>query len=68
MNANEKLGVRLAEAAEMLSASERWVWQYSHPRGDIPCARIGGAVIYPVQELQQWLSRAAAKNEGGPQQ
>jgi predicted DNA-binding transcriptional regulator AlpA len=68
MDGEEKLALRRREAAKALGVSERWLWQRSHPRGDIPCVRVGGAVIYPVTELREWLSReaSAAKTEAGP--
>lgn len=57
----ESLALRPREAAKALGMSERTLWGLSAPRGPIPCLRIGHGkrqtVLYPVAELQAWLSR-----------
>lgn len=58
----EPLAYRPREAAKVLGISERTLWQLTHD-GKIPCVRLGTgkrrAVLYPVAELQTWLSKAA---------
>ena len=56
------LALRPREAAKVLGISERLLWQLTHD-GHVPCVRIGTgkrrAVLYPVTELQAWLTRQA---------
>lgn len=63
------LALRTSDAAKALGISERTLWGLTAPRGPIPCLRIGHGkrqtVLYPVAELQTWLSRHAEK--GGEQ-
>lgn len=59
---HEPLAYRPREAAKVLGISERTLWQLTHD-GKIPCVRLGTgkrrAVLYPVAELQAWLTREA---------
>ncbi|TWU28411.1 helix-turn-helix domain-containing protein [Bythopirellula polymerisocia] len=59
----ESLALRPREAAKALSISARTLWGQTAPRGPIPCLRIGHgkrqSVLYPVAELQAWLSQQA---------
>ena len=61
----ESLALRPREAAKALGISPRTLWGLTAPRGPIPCLRIGQGkrqtVLYPVAELQAWLSRQAEK-------
>lgn len=56
------LAYRPREAAKVLGISERPLWQLTHD-GKVPCVRLGAgkrqAVLYPVAELQAWLTREA---------
>lgn len=65
----ESLALRPREAAKALGMSERTLWGLSAPRGPIPCLRIGHGkrqtVLYPVADLQAWLSRQAEAEKGG---
>ncbi len=58
----QPLAYRPREAAKVLGISERLLWQLTHD-GHVPCVRIGTgkrrAVLYPVTELQAWLTRQA---------
>ena len=42
------------EAAETLAISPRKLWELTNC-GEIPCVRIGRAVRYSVEDLQQWI-------------
>ena len=57
-----RLALRPREAAKALGISPRHLWQLTHD-GQIPCVRIGSGkrrtVLYPVADLQDWLSRQA---------
>ena len=53
-----KLALRPAEAAQMLSISERALWDLTC-YGRIPCLKIGRSTLYPVDALQRWLNLAA---------
>lgn len=63
------LALRPREAAKALGISARTLWGLSAPRGPIPCVRVGSGkrqtVLYPMAELQRWLSRQAEVGEGG---
>lgn len=57
-----RLSLRPVEAAKALGISPRLLWQLTHD-GVIPCVRVGNGrrqtVLYPVADLQAWLSRQA---------
>lgn len=65
----ESLALRPREAAKALGISARTLWGLTAPRGPIPCLRIGHGkrqtVLYPVADLQAWLSRQAEAVKGG---
>lgn len=65
----EALALRPREAAQALGISARTLWGLTAPRGPIPCLRLGHGkrrtVLYPVADLQAWLSRQAEAAEGG---
>lgn len=65
----ESLALRPREAAKALGISARTLWGLTAPRGPIPCLRIGHGkrqtVLYPVADLQVWLSRQAEAMKGG---
>ena len=55
------LALRPREAAKALGISARHLWQLTKD-GHIPCVRVGSGtrktVLYPVADLQTWLTRA----------
>ena len=65
----ESLALRPREAAKALGISARTLWGLTAPRGPIPCLRVGHgkrqAVLYPVADLQAWLSQQAEATKGG---
>jgi hypothetical protein len=65
----ESLALRPRDAAKALGMSARTLWGLSAPRGPIPCLRVGHGkrqtVLYPVADLQTWLSRQAEAGKGG---
>lgn len=61
-----RLALSAPEAAAALSISERTL-RSETTAGRVPHVRIGGRIVYPVAELQQWLSRQA-QTEGEPQE
>lgn len=65
----DSLALRPREAAKALGISARTLWGLTAPRGPIPCLRIGHGkrqtVLYPVAELQAWLSRQVESEKGG---
>jgi hypothetical protein len=65
----ESLALRPRDAAKALGISARTLWGLTAPRGPIPCLRIGHGkrqtVLYPVADLQAWLSRDAVPAKGG---
>lgn len=54
------LALRPKEAAKALGIGERKLWALTNS-GELPHARIGRAVVYPVRELQEWLSDQTVK-------
>lgn len=68
-NVQTSLALRARDAAKALGISPRSLWQLTHD-GLIPCVRLGQGkrqtVLYPVVDLQAWLSRQAqAGKEAG---
>jgi hypothetical protein len=65
----DPLSLRPRDAARALGLSERTLWGLTAPRGPIPCLRIGHGkrqtVLYPVTDLQAWLSRQTEAEKGG---
>jgi len=55
------LALRPRDAAKALGIGQRKLWELTQPRGPIPCARVGVAVVYPVALLEAWLAEEAAK-------
>jgi excisionase family DNA binding protein len=55
------LAMRAREAALALSISERLLWEWTN-RKQVPHVRIGKAILYPVDALQEWLKEEAQKN------
>lgn len=46
------------EAAYALGVCERKLWSLSAPRGPIPVVRIGRAVRYRTEAIEQWAAEA----------
>lgn len=63
------LALRPREAAKALGISARTLWGLTAPRGPIPCLRLGHgkrqSVLYPISDLQAWLSNQAVVGKGG---
>lgn len=61
------LALRPREAAKALGICARHLWQLTKD-GHIPCVRVGSGnrktVLYPVADLQAWLTRTAAQVKG----
>lgn len=61
------MALRPREAANSLGISPRLLWQLTHD-GHIPCVRVGQGkrktILYPVADLQAWLSRQATDEKG----
>lgn len=64
------LALRPREAAKALGISPRSLWQLTND-GKIPCVRLGGGkrrtVIYPIADLQAWLTQETLALKGGQQ-
>ena len=62
------LALRPREAAKALGISPRLLWQLTKD-GHIPCVRVGSGkrqtVLYPLADLQAWLTRQAVMAKGG---
>jgi len=53
------LALRPKEAAQALGVSARTLWAWTAAR-EIPHLRRGAVLLYPVADLQRWLSEQAA--------
>jgi excisionase family DNA binding protein len=53
---NDALALRAGEAARLLRISTRFLAQLTR-EGKIPHKRVGRAILYPVEELREWLRR-----------
>jgi hypothetical protein len=58
----EPLAVNAAQAAQMISVSQRTLWGLTAPRGPIPAARINRRVVYRVADLDAYLCRLAGES------
>jgi excisionase family DNA binding protein len=69
-NVPSPLALRPREAAKALGISPRLLWQLTKD-GHIPCVRVGSGkrrtVLYPLADLQAWLTRQTAPAKGGEQ-
>lgn len=55
-----RLALRPREAALALGISERTLFAWTDdPTSGIPVIRIGNIVLYPVRDIQDWLSSKA---------
>ena len=59
-NTNARLVLKTAEAAELLSISDRALWSLTAPRGPIPCVRLGRSVRYSLAALQRYVETGRA--------
>lgn len=50
------LAIRPRDAAKMLGIGTRKLWELSHPRGPIPCFKVDSVVLYPVEQLREWIA------------
>ena len=53
---DDALALRAGEVARLLRISPRFLAQLTR-EGKIPHKRIGRAILYPVEELREWLRR-----------
>ena len=60
-----RLALRPREAAEAIGISARKLWELTADQtSGIPHCRFGKRVVYPVDQLRQWLAERAQKNGG----
>jgi excisionase family DNA binding protein len=52
----ERLLITRAEAATLLSISQRLLWTLTNT-GVIPCVRLGRAVRYSLNDLHDWIAQ-----------
>jgi predicted site-specific integrase-resolvase len=62
------LALRPRDAAKMLGVSPRTLWGWTKDKL-VPCVRVGTGkrqvILYPVADLQAWLTRQAENTKGG---
>ena len=56
----ERILWRGREAAQACSIPERQLWAQTHPRGPIPCVRIGNSVRYSPEALAEYIRRQSS--------
>ena len=56
------LALRPREAAKALGIGERLLWTLTNS-GKIPHVRLGRAIVYPVDQLREWLAFQAGPAE-----
>jgi excisionase family DNA binding protein len=61
-----RLAVSRGEAAAMLGISARLLWTWTNA-GQIPHVRIGARVLYPVEQLREWLGKQASTTNPKPE-
>ena len=59
----DKMLLSISEAAAMLGNSRPSIYQLIHS-ADFPIVRLGGRVLIPVKQLEDWLD-AQVSNKGG---
>lgn len=60
---DQKLTVRLAELAKLLSLSERAVWALADS-GDLPSFKLGSARLFSMDAVREWIqSKSEGQNE-----
>ena len=62
-NGQRPLALRPKQAAAALGIGRRLLWELTN-RNMIPAVRLGRAVVYPVADLERWLTDRAKKNCG----
>jgi len=50
------------ELAKMLGVSEKTLWTRTQ-EGCLPVIRLGRRVLYPVNEIEEWIKKEAAKGK-----
>ncbi len=50
-----KLALTLRQAAMAIGLSERTLWSLANSK-QVPCVHIGRRLLFPVHELQEWLT------------
>ena len=55
------LALRAPDAARALGVSERTLWTMTRA-GEIPHVRLGRVIVYPVDELREWLRDRARRS------
>lgn len=61
MEANERIGITVKEAAELLGLSDKTVYTLTH-RADFPAVRNGRKVIILRKRLESWLEAHAGED------
>lgn len=47
--------MRVAEVAQMLNVSAKWVYKYSE-RGELPSVKVGKMIRFQRKEIEDWLA------------
>mgnify|MGYP000178213060 CR=1 FL=1 len=56
------LALRARQAAKLLNVCQKTLWSWTKS-GVVPHVRVGRAVLYPVDLLQDWLRQQAARQQ-----
>lgn len=60
--APERLALRPEECARALGVDERTLRRWQRDE-ELPFARVGGAVLFPVAELRAWLAKRVSAEQ-----
>ena len=60
----QPLGIRAKAAAKMLGIGTRKLWELTNSK-QVPHLRIGRAVVYRVEALNEWLAEKESAQSGG---
>jgi len=61
-HATTPLALRRRQAAKLLNVCQKTLWSWTKA-GIVPHVRIGKAILYPVDLLQEWLRQQAARQQ-----
>ena len=61
-HATAPLALRRRQAAKLLNVCQKTLWSWTKA-GIVPHVRIGKAILYPVDLLQEWLRQQAARQQ-----
>jgi excisionase family DNA binding protein len=62
LSTEERIALRPREAAKLLGICTRTLWTWTRA-GRVPCVKIGKTVLYPADQLREWLRREVSRQQ-----